>query len=459
MRAEDRGVLPPEQSISRVIARLRSHALYDVLLLCVPPLLLLLYAFAYVHQLGLIAPFVLFVLTGICLASLAILAVVLYRPKVPSAPLAARLLDEKTEAKDRFVTLATLDPKSSAPLLISRLRLEAGGFARRLSMERDFPYRVKPRFYQSLLASAVAGLLLHLVVPAVQSTPLPEGAAHERLRELARQIVARPRLADLGRRLETLVKKLEDQSSTKPEQQKLVQEMRQKVEEQQKKEPEEGDRNILGQTSSTLKNLEQQSGAGQEQSPEKKEGGGGSIESNLPQDGQGQSKQSQGDGGDSKGEMTAELNPRMQQGNSAQGDPKGQSGDKNQQTKGNDKSQQGDPDKQSGPRSNETAGKNEGKSDQPGGKSSPSEERPQGAPPSDRFAGDGKGGLKGEHYVTVQLPDDPAGESNGEGKIGTTKGGRSRTNVPASNAPLPPHVPDAPTEVQQMPLEYRGLIR
>ena len=318
---------------------------------------------------------------------------------------------------------------------------------------------MKPRFYQSLLASAVAGLLLHLVVPAVQSTPLPEGAAHERLRELARQIVARPRLADLGRRLETLVKKLEDQSSTKPEQQKLVQEMRQKVEEQQKKEPEEGDRNILGQTSSTLKNLEQQSGAGQEQSPEKKEGGGGSIESNLPQDGQGQSKQSQGDGGDSKGEMTAELNPQMQQGNSAQGDPKGQSGDKNQQTKGNDKSQQGDPDKQSGPRSNETAGKNEGKSDQPGGKSSPSEERPQGAPPSDRFAGDGKGGLKGEHYVTVQLPDDPAGESNGEGKVGTTKGGRSRTNVPASNAPLPPHVPDAPTEVQQMPLEYRGLIR
>ena len=49
--------------------------------------------------------------------------------------------------------------------------------------------------------------------------------------------------------------------------------------------------------------------------------------------------------------------------------------------------------------------------------------------------GDGKGGLKGERYVTVQLPDDPAGESKGEGKMGTTKGGRSRANVPGRSMP------------------------
>jgi hypothetical protein len=28
-----------------------------------------------------------------------------------------------------------------------------------------------------------------------------------------------------------------------------------------------------------------------------------------------------------------------------------------------------------------------------------------------------------------------------------------------SNVPLPPHVPDAPAEKQQLPLEYRGIIR
>jgi hypothetical protein len=31
--------------------------------------------------------------------------------------------------------------------------------------------------------------------------------------------------------------------------------------------------------------------------------------------------------------------------------------------------------------------------------------------------------------------------------------------TPVSNAPLPAHVPDAPTETQQLPLEYRGIIR
>jgi hypothetical protein len=342
---------------------------------------------------------------------------------------------------------------------MSRLRREAGGFARRISLQRDFPYTMKPRFYQSLVASIAAAVVLYFLLPAAQSSTRPAGAARERLRELAEEMTARPRLADVGRRLESLVKKLEDQSGTRQEQQKIVQEMRQNVEDRQKKEPEQGDKEILGQTASTLKSLEQQSGEGQQNSPEKDQGGGGSIQSNLPQEGQGQSKQSDGSGADSKGEMTAELNPRMQQGNSAQADPKGQTGEKNQQTKGDDKSQRGDPDKQDSRKSNETAGKKEGKSEQPGGKSPASEERPQGPPPSDRFGGEGKGGLKGERYVTVQLPDDPAAESRGEGKTGTAKGARGRTNLPASNVPLPAHVPDAPSEVQQMPLEYRGLIR
>jgi hypothetical protein len=460
MRAEERGVARPEEFISSLIARLRSQALYDALLICTPPFLVVLYATAATHRLALLSPSLLFGVVGLSLGFLGLAGLLIYRPQVPSAPLAARLLDEKTEARDRFMTLATLDPRGSSPVLMSRLRLEAGGFARRLSLERDFPYKVKPRFYQSLLASAVAALLLYLFLPVAQSSTQSVGAAaHERLRELAREMAVRPRLVDLGRRLEALVKKLEDRTTPNQQQQKLVQEMRQKVEEQQKKEPEQGDKNILGQTSSTLKSLEQQSGAGQEQSQEKNQGGGGSIQSNLPQEGKGESQQSQGSGSDPNGQKTAELNSQIQQGNSAQGDPKGQTGAKNQQSKGNDKSEQGNPDIQQGPKSNETAGKNEGKSEQPGGKNPASEERPQGNPPADRFGGDGKGGLKGEHYVTVQLPDDPTADPRGDAKTGNAKGGRSRTTLPASNVPLPAHVPDAPTEVQQMPLEYRGLIR
>src|ERR1051325_7090181 len=184
MRAEERGVLRPEDSIRGLMARLRSQALYDALLACTPPLLLLLYASGALHRLRLISPPLLIVLIGIAVIFLALAGFLIYRPKIPSAPAVARLLDEKADANDRFMTLATIDPQSSPPLLMSRLRLEAGGFARRLSMDRDFPYKIKPGFYRSFLASAVAAMLLHLFLPVVQSSMLPSPAVlHERLRD------------------------------------------------------------------------------------------------------------------------------------------------------------------------------------------------------------------------------------------------------------------------------------
>src|SRR5262249_13901567 len=134
---------------------------------------------------------------------------------------------------------------------------------------------------------------------------------------------------------------------------------------------------------------------------------------------------------------------------------------KNQQTKGDDKNRQEDPNKSDGDKSKETAGKREDQSQQPGGKSKASDETPKGMPPSDRLAGQGdKEGVKNARYVTVQLPDEAVSDTNGN-PTGSreVKGGRSRTTLPTSNAPLPAHVPDAPSEVQQMPLEYRGMIR
>jgi hypothetical protein len=44
-------------------------------------------------------------------------------------------------------------------------------------------------------------------------------------------------------------------------------------------------------------------------------------------------------------------------------------------------------------------------------------------------------------------------------EVEDAKGNRVGTKVPVSNVPLPAHVPDAPTEKQHMPLEYRGMIR
>ena len=74
--------------------------------------------------------------------------------------------------------------------------------------------------------------------------------------------------------------------------------------------------------------------------------------------------------------------------------------------------------------------------------------------------GGGKEGLKNARYVTVQLPEDVAADAKGE-KTGTrdSKGNRVGAKLPVSNTPLPAHLPDAPAEKQQMPLEYRGIIR
>jgi hypothetical protein len=40
-----------------------------------------------------------------------------------------------------------------------------------------------------------------------------------------------------------------------------------------------------------------------------------------------------------------------------------------------------------------------------------------------------------------------------------SKSNRVGAKVPVSNVPLPAHVPNAATEKQQLPIEYRGIIR
>ena len=60
----------------------------------------------------------------------------------------------------------------------------------------------------------------------------------------------------------------------------------------------------------------------------------------------------------------------------------------------------------------------------------------------------------------MQLPEELAADSKGEGTTSKqAKETQAYSKAPVSNVPLPAHVPDAPTEKQQMPLEYRGIIR
>ena len=446
----------PEKLVHELAAQLRNHGLRDILLVSFPPVLVVTYLAAFLYSAAWVGPvtFFLIILMAVGLGLLALL--LRYRPSVPSMGSAARLVDDRAGAKDHFLTLTTIEPSQSAPILVSRLRTDAAGYQNLVQLKRDFPYRTKRSFYWSLMASIIAGLLFQLLLPFLYSThPTP---APQRLRELAEKIAQRPRLSELGRGLQTLATKLEDPKVSPQEKRAGIQEQQKKTEEEQKKEQQKDDQDLLGQASSTLQGLEQQSGDAQDQQKDQDKGSGGGIQSNLPEEEQGESKQAQGNGGDSK---DAQIGKNMERGKSAQGAP--QDKNDNQQKSAEEKGIQPDANKPERSQSKEAAGKTEGGLAESGGKSKASEEIPQGPPPAERFSKggqEGKEGIKGARYVTVQLPEEIA--ATGKGESTGTKAGRNnktQSKMPVSNVPLPAHVPDAPTEKQPMPLEYRGMIR
>ena len=235
----------PEQLITGLMSRLRHHALRDSLLVFLPPLFVAIYLAATLYLAAWITPMI-FLLASITATMLLLLAVILRsRSLMPSVRSAARLVDERTAANDRFITLATVEPSSCPPSLFGRLRQEAAAFLDRIDLKREFPYKIKRSFYQSVTVSLLAGVLLHLFLLNVQSTirPVP---VHEQIRELAQKMARRPPLAELARDLRALVAKLEDQISSQ-EKQEIVKETQKKIEEQQKKEQQKDDRDLLGQ--------------------------------------------------------------------------------------------------------------------------------------------------------------------------------------------------------------------
>lgn len=452
----------PEGLVRRLTTQLGRHALWDSLLICLPPVLAFLAAvflFTKVAWLSQIAAMA----VGIFVIGFAVLAVTLrYRPRIPKLALAARMIDERAGAKDHFLTLATIDPVQCPESLLSRLRRETDELAGRVELKRDFPYQPKRSAYWSIGASLMAALLVYFLLPVVELMVNPP-SAQQQLRDLAEKMAPALRLKELSQQLKALATKLDDPKLPPEEKQAAVQELEKKITEQQKQEPEKNNQDMLAQAANTLKGTEQQqSASGQDQQKDQQKGGG-NLQTNLPQEsGQGESKQSPGDGGESKGEMSAQLSKDMQQGKSAQGSPKEPGQDKNQQHQGDATGNQPDPNQPGKEQNKNKLDKNQGGAKEGAGKNQASEEPPQGAPPAERFyqGGESKDGIKNPRYVTVQLPEDVMADSKGEGRMTKeSKGGRARPQAPVSNTPLPAHVPNAPTEKQQMPIEYRGIIR
>jgi hypothetical protein len=449
------GMGPPELLVDRLSLRLRRHAFWDFFLVLFPPISVLSYLSLYLLRAAWIGREALF-LSGIALAGVALILVGLRSFfEKPKASLAARFIDEKVAAEERFLTLTTLSPAHSSSPMMERLRQEATAFLDRIDLRRDFPYRVKRSFVASLIGSLAVILLFHLIL-LVAVWFVPPLSPTKELLLLSEKLAQVPHLSSLARDIQSLINKLENEKLPGAEKQSLIQEVQEKVENQHKVEPQEdqSQKDLLNQAGNALKNLEQ--GEKQKQEQEQQEGGGG-ITTNLPDQGEGQNEKQSKAGGKEESPDPGAQSSDAKGGQNAQGETKEPSdpqkdGGKGQGQKTDDK---GRDEKQKGKESDLA------KSQQEGGSGKVSEEIPQGSPPPDRFlkpGEQGEGGIKGARYVTVELPEAEAERALGTG--GSTKRKPVQPKLPVSNVPLrQPDSPEASAEKQPLPLEYRGLIR
>ena len=446
----------PEDFVHRLVRHLRNQVLWDFLVTFSPPILAVIYLAAVVYRRSWMPALPLLMMAPAIIVVGVLAFVFRYRPRAPSIPAAAHLMDDKAEAQDRFITLTTVQSSPSSDPMLTRLRREAMGTLSRIEIRRDFPYRLKQPFYWSAISSLALIILCHLLVNGTltKSGVLPQ----QRIRELAEQMTQRVPLAEIGRSLQSLANKLDDLKVASEEKHSLIEEIQKRIAQEQERQQERNNQDLLSDASSTLKSLEQESG-GQAQVEQQNAGGG--VQSNASQEGPGEGKESEGGAADSKSEASAQLNPDMKDGKTAQGNAQGKGQEKDSGYQKEQKANQPDPNNTE-KTTNESAGKMKENAEGRSGKNR-SDEMPKDGPPAERYRQPGEQGpdsIKGAKYVTVQLPEEIAADSSGV--TGSSKDGKeskNRPKVPISNVPLPAHIPEAPAEKQRMPLEYRDLIR
>ena len=453
----------PENLVRRLVAQLNRHILWDSLLLFMPPAAAVVYVLALLYQAAWLSQTAV-VVTAIFTLALGAFAVLLRRgPLFPTVRRAACLIDQRSGAKDHFLTLATLDPANQPSALLTRLRLQAEGFLTRIELRRDFPYKLKRSAYWSLGASLITAILVHLLLPVVQSARYSP-TVQERLREIAQQMAAKPDLRTLAKDLQTLASKLDDQKISREDKQALAQDMEQKIKEQQKNEEQKDNRDLLSQAASALVDWKS-SNRWRAAKISKRINKRVAVEFKAMRRKMAKEKTSKAREAAAKVKASQPHRARKRWTRESRLRP-------TRRSRGKRKTRPAMPKtirinriqtSQARIRSKEKAGKTEGGSKDGAGKQQASEEPPpQGGPQADRFykPGEGKEGLAAKGYVTVQMPEELIADAKGESRTTKeSKNSRARTQVPVSNVPLPAHVPNAPTEKQQVPIEYRGIIR
>jgi hypothetical protein len=484
----------PEEAIERLHRRLKRHALWHSALLFLPPLLAAWYIVFFLYRFAWLSPDAVMISSALSLIAAAAGTAAFFRTRTPSAATAARLLDEKSAAEQRFLTLATLGPSVGPAEFISRLKIEAAALARRIDFKRDFPFRIERSILNSLVAALTALFIFQLVLQAVPPTPMASPGA--KLAARANQLAREPRFADLAADMSALAENLDAAGMTAKEKQAMMSQIVEKLDQRIAIEAAEGrDVSVLQETAKQMReevkrfdessgiklpfNIKQsgdQSGRGEGESDRGKgQGGSGEGKGSSGQgEGAGAQKleQKNGDGngtGERKsekqgGEKTkdgqqrnagSEAIQRKQESSENRPDAQTKQG-RELKNEGEREGQKTSPDKkaatESGGSKDRAGAKGEFKGDQGAGESK-SEEKT-----TVRFGEKPSGELKEKdlRYVIVQLPDEGGGASGSRDAAGKKSAGA----LPSANVPLAPSdEPRAAGEKQMLPLEYRGMIR
>ena len=440
-----RGAALPEKLMQRLLGRLKRHALWDSLLMLLPPLGVFVYLGAFLYWSAFLARGTVIGAGVAVLGTALALGVLRHRKRSFSLRFAARLMDIKAQAQDRFLTLASVDRLSCRSFLLVRLQEEAVGLLHRIDWRRDFPYRLKRSFMGSAIASLIVFILFQILLELWFFFNSEARTANE-LAILARELARLPALSELARDLNAVAVEIKKEKGTaNAQKESQIQELLRRVEEHLRTGSQQGAGDaLLAQTANALRELA--GGSGQRQGAS-----GGELKSDMATGGKGTEEKSSGTGDGDREGQTAGVSERLTGGRA--------------ETKGTEMARrESDQVKSDKPQlqpggGRESEGGGRGDLGRSGGRST-QEEIPRGAPP-ERFFKPGEQGdrsIKDARFVTVQLPEAEAEASGGEG--GSEAKRVLRPKVSISNVPLRrPHAPEASPEKQSLPVEYRELIR
>lgn len=446
------GTSQPEKLLDGLRHRLRAHALWEAVLLFLPPLLAVGYIAFLLHRLTWVGANTV-VAAGAALVCVAVLlAAWRFRSRLASPRVLARLIDNRAEAKDRFVTLATIDPTSCSHALLSRLRSEAASLVPRVDLKRDFPFRVPRSVLNASIASLAAVLLFHLLLDLAPRA-MPRARAVKELALLSQELSRVSGFEKPAERLKTLLAKLEEPTVSKEEKHALTEQLLIRIREQlagAQRGTGSGEE-LLRRAADLLSGLEQGLEKGQG-----KGSGGGQQRTPWGRDGAG-NKTGEGSDAEHRGGLTIpSLNlpgspvpglttPR---GGQLKGEAEGGRGGEGQDAQGPDKGSNLERGTKAGAELKGIQGK--------------WEQKPTGPTP-ERFlrpGEKGEAGLKGSRFVTVRLPEEETGSEAGGAQAGGKRNRVVSPKPPVGNLPLrQPDQPEASPEKQPVPLEYRGMIR